>query len=85
LSDARRFRVEIVFWEPTYARHSGRPPRIYRSVSEIEAVDAASAEESALKRFRAAEATSSVGWSRRIVKTTVRELGGQEGDGDTQP
>ncbi len=62
-----RYRVTILYVEPTFARHAGLPAVTRRWCADVEAPDPDSAVDHATADFRDLALQSGVGWIRQIV------------------
>ncbi len=74
-SAEKRFVVEIVYTEPTYALRKGGAPERHRGSFELSAGSESEAIRLAKAEFRRIEQLSSVSWPRRIEETECRRVG----------
>ncbi|HEY3449561.1 MAG TPA: hypothetical protein VGK67_24625 [Myxococcales bacterium] len=67
----QRFRVRVLYREPTYAATTGREPRTYSGTFEVSARTAQQAGDAALRQFEKIERQSGVGWAREVVDLQI--------------
>jgi hypothetical protein len=70
----KRYRVTILYREPTYEALHGARARPYRGSFEVTAPHPDAAVALARRRFREATAQSGVGWVREVVGVEVHAL-----------
>lgn len=73
-----RYRVTFTYWEPTYARSTGRPARQYTGSFVVEAASPEHAEAVARHEFHRVAALSSVGWVREILSARCVPLADED-------
>ena len=67
----QRYRVRVLYREPSYAALTGHEPRTYSGTFEVQVGSAEQAGDAAVRQFKQIERQSGVGWTREIVDLQV--------------